>query len=330
MGIKGKTLTYHLPMQCQLHFSQCIIFKRLVFITKLEFYKNFIYTLYVKKIVIIFIILVISENSFSDMSSSYKQFPLIYNKEVKKWISTFVYLKPSYVKTWLMRSYRYVPQIKNIFKQKGLPEELAYIPLIESSLSAQAVSRAQAVGYWQFIYKTALHYGLTVNFWLDERKNFRKSTLAASLYLKELYHFFDDWLLVIAAYNMGETRLQKLIKKYDTKDFWELSKKHDFPRETAQFVPKVLAAAFIMKSPSRYGFDRFPILPPHRYDVFYAPGGMDFNAFLKDSKLSFKKFKELNPELKKLTLPHFINNHLVRLPKGKSALLSKWLSQNKP
>ena len=267
------------------------------------------------------------KNTASEISSSYKQLPLIYNREVKKWINTFTHSQPSYVKTWLARSYRYLPEMKFTLKEKGLPEELAYITLIESSLSSQATSRAQAVGYWQFIQGTARRYGLRMNSWLDERRDFKKSTLAASSYLKELYLLFDDWLLTLAAYNMGENRLQRLIKKHQTKDFWKLSKKHDFPKETAQYVPKILAVISIMKSPSRYGFNRFAVLSPYRYDIFYAPGGTDFNRFLKDKKLSHKQFKALNPGLKKLSLPHFVDNHPIRLPKGKGALLSLWLSE---
>lgn len=273
--------------------------------------------------------LVFSKNSLSNMSSSYKNIPMVYNQRVKRWMSVFVHSKPSYVKIWLARSYRYLPEMKSTLKDKGLPTELAYITLIESSLSANAVSSAQAVGYWQFIDSTARRYGLRVNRWLDERKDYQKSTVAATTYLQDLYKMFDDWLLALSAYNMGENRLKKLIKKYGTKNFWILSQKHDFPRETARYVPKFLAVTLIMKSPSKYGFTHFPILSPYEYEVFYAPGGIKLASFLKDSGLSLKKFKELNPSLKKLTLPHLMDNHLIRLPKGKGISLSLWLRQKK-
>ena len=111
--------------------------------------------------------------------------------------------------------------MKQIFNSQGLPEELIFISLVESSLSAHAVSSAQAVGYWQFIKPTALTFGLRINHWIDERRDFEKSTKAAASYLSQLYAEFDDWLLSMSAYNMGENRLRKLIAKYQSKNFWK-------------------------------------------------------------------------------------------------------------
>ena len=261
-------------------------------------------------------------------SKTIESFPIIYNNETLKWIHFFVQNKNSnYIKLWLKRSYRYFPLMKNILKTKNLPEELVYMTLIESSLSPRAVSSAQAVGYWQFIKPTALQFGLHINKWLDERKDFEKSTVAATNYLSKLYTEFDDWLLSMAAYNMGENRLTRLITKHNSRDFWALSRKYDFPKESSDYVPKILAATLIMKNPGRYGFQQFSVLFPYRYDVFYAPGGIDLKQLCSEMGISFSELKTLNPELKKSLIPKTVYHHRIRIPKGTGLKVSQWLKK---
>lgn len=271
------------------------------------------------------------KKNFSPMSRATFQltpFPFIYNKEIKRWISFFTE-RPSFVSLWLARSYRYLPLMKKILKSQGLPEELAYTTLIESSLSPLAVSSAQAVGYWQFISPTARRFHLTVNDWLDERRDFEKSTRAAGKYLTSLYLEFRSWPLSLSAYNMGESRLRKLIKKYKTRNFWILFRKKDFPRETALYVPKILAVIHIMKSPESYGFTQFTVLEPHDYDLFYVPGGTNIKTLAGETNIPFDKLKVLNPELKTHFIPKHIPNHRIRIPKGTALLLSAWLRTRK-
>ena len=254
-------------------------------------------------------------------------FPFIYNKEIRKWIKFFT-KNPSFVSQWLSRSYRYLPLMKKILKNQGLPEELAYTTLIESSLSPFAVSSAQAVGYWQFISPTARRFQLVVNDWLDERRDFEKSTKAAAKYLTSLYQEFKSWPLSLSAYNMGEGRLRKLIKKHKTRNFWILSRKRDFPRETALYVPKILAVVFIMKSPESYGFTQFTILKPYEYDLFYVPGGTNIKILAVKINTPFEELKTLNPELKTAFIPKNISNHRIRIPKGTAPLISTWLENS--
>ena len=256
-----------------------------------------------------------------------KRFPFIYNREVKRWVQFFS-KSEHFMSLWLSRSYRYFPLMKKILKNQGLPEELAYMTLIESSLSSSAVSSAQAVGYWQFIKPTALRFHLVVNDWLDERQDFEKSTRAASKYLMNLYLEFKSWPLSLAAYNMGEGRLRRLIQKHKTGNFWILARKSDFPKETAQYIPKILAAGHIMKSPESYGFTQFSILQPHEYDLFYIPGGTDMKNLADKVNTSFKELKTLNPGLKTHHIPKTISNHKIRIPKGTAPLLSAWLRDN--
>ena len=263
--------------------------------------------------------------------SAVKPFPFIKNREVKKWIRFFARPgKTAYTKLWLKRSYRYIPLMKGILRSHGLPEELAYMTLVESSLSPRAVSSAKAVGYWQFIKPTALRFGLQVNDWLDERRDFQKSAAAASRYLLLLHTEFQDWLLAMSAYNMGEARLRKLVNKHKSRNFWILSRKPDFPGETASYIPKILAAAHIMRTPELYGFRRFAILTPYKYDIFYVPGGTDLKKMFKGANLPLVSLKTLNPELKKSHIPKSVSKHKLRIPKGSGKFISGWLKTRRP
>ena len=144
---------------------------------------------------------------------------------MEQWIRVFQSSYSDRFRSWLERSYRYVPMMKKIFLSQGLPADLVYMAMIESGFLPYAVSSAQAVGYWQFIQPTALRFGLRKNHWLDERRDFEKSTYAASQYLLFLYKQFDNWYLAAAAYNMGEQKLSRLIQKHKTKNFLGFSSK---------------------------------------------------------------------------------------------------------
>ena len=254
-------------------------------------------------------------------------FPSIYKTEVQRWVLFFSQNPEAYLKKWLKRSYRYFPRMKEIFISQGLPPELVAMTLIESSLSPHAVSSAQAVGYWQFIKSTGLDFDLRINDWIDERRDFEKSTKAAGRYLSKLYEEFDDWLLAMSAYNMGEQRLRQLIKKHQTKNFWILRKKSGFPRETALYIPKILAVNHILKHPESYKFNEFVILHPYRYDVFFMPGGSHLKELAENKGFSYKELKKLNPDLKKDYIPKSIAYHPIRIPKGSGHLISHWLDK---
>ena len=257
-----------------------------------------------------------------------RPFPFIYNREVQHWIHIFSGREAA-MALWLARSARYFPMMKRILSQYGPPQELACVTLVESGLSAFAVSRAQAVGYWQFIAPTARRFQLTVNDWLDERRDFEKSARAAARYLEALNREFNDWPLNLAAYNMGEARLRRLIKKYKTRDFWRLARKRDFPRETAHYVPKIFAASHILKSPESRGFTQFSILKPYQYDLFYVPGGMDIQTLAEQTGKPIAELKALNPELKTGRIPENVPNHRIRLPKGTAPFLSAYLDKKR-
>ncbi len=263
--------------------------------------------------------LIFLKNPFSDL-------PLVHNHRVEKWIRIFQSNYSDRFRIWLERSYRYTPLMKDIFKRQKLPVDLVYMAMIESGFLSQAVSSAKAVGYWQFIKPTALRFGLRKAHWLDERKDFERSTYAASQYLTLLKRQFGDWWLAIAAYNMGEQKLAHLIQKHKTKNFWSLAQKYDFPYETAQYIPQLIAAISIAKAPTLYGFNYLKIKSPHNYEFFYLPGGTNLRALAGYIEQPYNKIKKLNPALLSDRIPRYIENWRTRIPKGSSKKVSQYIS----
>jgi soluble lytic murein transglycosylase-like protein len=183
--------------------------------------------------------------------------PMEMNRAVEKWIDYFSGRGRDRFAQYLERSEYFIPFLKPILKNAKAPEDLVYLAMIESGFNNNARSNARAVGAWQFMSATGRRYGLDVNWWLDERRDVEKSTIAAVQYLKELNAMFGSWYLAAAAYNAGEAKIQRAIKKYHTNDFWELcDKRFRYLRpETKNYVPKLLAAAIISKNRKQFGFE---------------------------------------------------------------------------
>lgn len=213
----------------------------------------------------------------------------------------------------LSRSGRYVPRMSKILKREGLPEELVYLPLIESGFQPHAVSRAGAVGPWQLIPGTGRRYGLRIDRYVDERRDPVKSTQAAARYLKDLYAMFGDWHLSLAAYNTGEQNISRILERGRAEDFWEMSERGYLCRETRDFVPGFLAASQIATAPEAYGFD-----PPQeespRYDVVAVKRPLPLSTIARLSRTSTDAIKELNPALQRGIVPP--DGYAVRLPEG--------------
>ena len=162
----------------------------------------------------------------------------------------------------LERGAQYLPMIQNVFRAEGLPLDLAYVPLIESAFKPTALSRAKAKGVWQFMRGTGLENGLKHDWYIDERSDPAKATVAAAKYFKTLHNMFADWHLAMASYNGGPGRVQRAIKKSGREDFWALSASTRYlPRETRDYVPMILAAVIIAKNPVQYGFDAIDTTP---------------------------------------------------------------------
>jgi hypothetical protein len=183
--------------------------------------------------------------------------PVEMNKAVEKWIDYFTGKGRGHFQKYLERSEYFIPFLRPILRNAKAPEDLVYLAMIESGFNNNARSGARAVGAWQFISGTGRRYGLDVNWWVDERRDVEKSTIAAIQYLKELNGMFGSWPLAAAAYNAGESKIQKAIIKYKTNDFWALcEKKRTYLKpETKNYVPKLYAAAIVAKNRKEFGFE---------------------------------------------------------------------------
>jgi len=188
------------------------------------------------------------------LKNSKFDFPITINSRVEYWLDYFCGKGRPHYARYLERSEFFIPYIRPLLKQAGMPEDLVYLAMIESGFNNHARSHAKAVGPWQFISATGKRYGLMVNWWVDERRDIRKSTLSAIEYLKDLNSMFRSWELAAAAYNSGEAKIARAIRRFGTKDFWVLSRHRFLRPETRDYVPKIIAAAIIGKNPGQFGF----------------------------------------------------------------------------
>lgn len=250
--------------------------------------------------------------------------PVTYNPRVSYWIQHFQTRGKTWFREWLERATKYMPLIHRELRNAQLPQDLAFMVMIESGFEPNAISHASAVGPWQFIQATGNRYGLHTSWWLDERRDLRKSTLAATRYLRDLYKEFGSWYLVAASYNMGENGLRRQIKKHKTKDFWALSKLGALPAETVDYVPKILAAMMIAKAPSLYGFRDLSQYNPLEYEVYMASGGTDLKDLAKQLGVTEKSLKDLNAELVLGYIPTKLPRHAIRVPKGSLSLVAEY------
>lgn len=244
--------------------------------------------------------------------------PTEINEKVEKWISYFQNKGRSHMERYLLRSTRYEALMKKVLRDNKLPEDLFYIALIESGFSSEAFSHASAVGYWQFIRGTGKRYKLKINQLVDERRDPEKSTQAAAEYFKDLYQRFNSWYLAMAAYNVGEGRIDRVTKKYKTKDFWVLTRnKRALPAETDNYVPKYIAAKLIAKNPDKYGFDGIDYMPPIEFDHITVSQPINLRLMAEKMNYNYEDFKALNPKFKGEIAPLEADNTLgLRIPPG--------------
>jgi len=249
--------------------------------------------------------------------------PIVINARVEYFIQYFQTAARDTFARWLARSERYIPFMRNLLKESGLPEDLVYLALIESGFNPYAYSRAKAAGPWQFIYLTGKRYGLRSNWWIDERRDPEKSTLAAAQYLKDLYDMFACWYLAAAGYNAGEGKISTAMKRYRTEDFWELTKYRYLKRETKDYVPQMIAAALIAKDPEKYGFVGIEYQEPLRYEKVKVPEVTDLRLIAQACEITLNEIKELNPELSRWCTPPNFPDYEIKIPFGKKELFSR-------
>ncbi len=246
--------------------------------------------------------------------------PIVINAKVEHFIQYFQTTLKGRFSGWLARSEKYIPFMKNVLKENGLPEDLVYMALIESGFNPYAYSRSKASGPWQFIYLTGKRYGLATTWWVDERRDPEKSTVAAAKYLKALYDMFECWYLAAAGYNAGENKIVNAIKRYRTEDFWELTKYQYLKQETKDYVPQMIAAALIAKAPENYGFDDIEYQEPLGYEKVRVPELTDLSVIAKACEIPLEELKDLNPELLRGCTPPNSPDYEVKIPLGKKEI----------
>jgi len=238
--------------------------------------------------------------------------PITYNQKVASIIKFFQNEGRQSFQKWLNRMSRYKPIILPILEDEGMPPELFYLAMIESGLNPKAYSYAHASGVWQFISSTGKIYGLKKSWWVDERRDFEKSTRAAARLLKNLYDEFDDWYLAFAAYNCGSTRVNKTIKRQGTRDYWQLTR---LPPQTRNYVPNIMAAIFIANDPAKYGF-ALSKEKKMEWNVVTIDKAVSLDVISECAKLDIGLLHSYNPELKQGTIPPLEegDTYLFRLP----------------
>jgi membrane-bound lytic murein transglycosylase D len=214
----------------------------------------------------------------------------------------------------LERGGRYLPRIREVFASEGIPQDLAYVALVESAFKTGALSRAKAKGVWQFIPATGRRFGLQQDWWVDERSNPEKSTRAAAQYLRWLYDAFQDWNLALAAYNAGEGRVARSIDRHGTENFWELAENRALARETRNYVPMIHAAILVAREPEKYGFQVTPE-PLLTFDTVPVTGALDLRVVAECANTGVSRIQMLNPELRRLATPAG-RTYQVKVPTG--------------
>lgn len=219
----------------------------------------------------------------------------------------------------IQRAGQYLPIIQKIFAEYQLPEELCYVPLIESNFRVDAVSPTGAAGLWQFVKTTAKIYGLKIDKWVDERRDPEKETLAAAKYLKDLYDMLGDWDLALAGYYMGEYKVHNAIGQHRTRDIEALAGTKSFGSGAKQYVWKIKAAALFAKNPAQYNVN-IQALPPLTYERIEVAKGQRLSQLAQRFGASTSQLQALNPELRTSSTPSGSGKYTLNVPVGTGAV----------
>lgn len=257
-------------------------------------------------------------------------FPIVLNDQVQYYLDLFQGKQRKSFQRQLERSSIYMAGIKKELQKAGLPQDLAYLAMIESGYNPTICSHAKACGMWQFIESTGRNYNLTIDPWIDERREPEKATRAAIRYLAKLYGDFNDWHLAVAAYNAGENRIARAIDTHGTKDFWEIAESDSIYLETKRYVPKLIATIIIARHPAKYGFTELNYMRPVQHDLVHVPGGTALQAVSVSSGTPVEDLRGLNTELLKNQIPPGKNRYPLRVPLGKKDLVTANLHRVHP
>tara|TARA_B100001971_G_C18267904_1_gene595850 strand:- start:1919 stop:3382 length:1464 start_codon:yes stop_codon:yes gene_type:complete len=251
------------------------------------------------------------------LSNYYFDIPVVYNKATEKWIKYFITRGRKHFQRYAERAGKYAPVLSKILNDQGLPRDLIYLSMAESGFSNHARSWAKAVGPWQFMPYTGRKYGLEVDFFIDERRDPLKATVAASMYLRDLYERFDSWELAMAGYNAGEGKIGRAIRRYKTKNFWDIRKGRYLRAETKNYVPKIMALAIIGKNLSVFGFDNVEFEKALDFEEIVVKGNTDLYKVADVLGVTFEEMKKYNPEILRWQVAPHLTEYNLRVPVGK-------------
>ncbi len=240
--------------------------------------------------------------------------PLPFNQSVKKFINFYVNKRRGQVSIMMGLSNYYFPLFEEALAKYNLPQELKYLPIIESALNPRIVSRAGASGLWQFMYGTAKMYGLEINSYIDERNDPIKSTDAAARYLRDLYAIYGDWHIVIAAYNCGPGNVNKAVRRSGGKqNYWEIYSK--LPKETRGYIPIFIAATYVMNHAKEHNL--VPIQPSFKLltDTIIVNSYINFEQIAANLDIPVQEIRQLNPQYKRDVIPAKADKpYVLKLP----------------
>lgn len=248
------------------------------------------------------------------LDQTFFDYPVVYNQQVEKWVTYFTTRGRKYFELYIQRAGRYAPVIGKILEENNLPRDLIFLAMAESGFNNHARSHARAVGPWQFMPATGKSYSLKQNWYVDERRDPIRATKAAAQYLNKLYDDFGDWEIATAAYNAGEGKLGRAIKKYKTKDFWRLTKGKYLKNETKNYVPKIMALAIIGKNLKAFGFNDLDFHSPLTYQEIQVESMTDIYKVAENLQVDPKEIKRLNPELLRWFTPPDKKDYKLRIP----------------
>jgi membrane-bound lytic murein transglycosylase D len=247
--------------------------------------------------------------------------PLSYNRMVQGFIDYFTIRDREYTKAVLRKKDIYFPIFERYLKQYGLPDELKYLSIIESGLSPGAISRARAVGLWQFMSSTGRQYGLQSSWYWDDRMDPEKSTEAACRYLSDLYKIFHDWPLALAAYNAGPGNVLKARRRAGYKnDFWQIFP--HLPRETRSYVPQFIAIVYAMKYAEYHNFHEPNPEMVITHDTLMVKSFLNLETFSALTGTCTGDIRQLNPQLRANAIPDNGKQHILRIPAASKAILN--------
>ena len=261
------------------------------------------------------------------VNGSYNAIPRVMNKHVQAEIDRFTKgnERDFFIEAY-QRSGRYRPYIVDALKEAGLPEELSWLPLIESGFKVKALSRSRALGLWQFIPSTGYKFGLNRDKFIDERMDPTKSTQAAIEYLKELHAIFGDWTTVLAAYNCGEGKVLNVIRRQNVNyldNFWDLYER--LPRETARYVPRFLATLHILDQPQMFGLNLNDVDVPFQYETASISKQVRLKDVARSIGVEEELLSDLNPELRHKICPEQL--YPLKVPLAKREILLSQLDK---